>query len=75
MFLDVIFSVHTDHSPLVNLFERCLNDTSPHSQCLLLHLNQYQMGIQYINHKCIPIADCISWLIDFTTGKDDPNLN
>ena len=32
------FSVHTDHSPLVNLFEKCLNDTSPHLQCLLLHV-------------------------------------
>ena len=26
------FTVHTDHSPLVNLFEKCLNDTSPQLQ-------------------------------------------
>ena len=26
------FTVHTDHAPLVNLFEKCLNDTSPRLQ-------------------------------------------
>ena len=26
------FSVHTDHAPLVNLFKKCLNDTSPRLQ-------------------------------------------
>ena len=30
------FTVHTDHSPLVSLFEKCLNDTSPRLQCLML---------------------------------------
>ena len=30
------FTVHTDHLPLVNIFQKCLNDTSPHLQCLLL---------------------------------------
>ena len=34
------FSVHADHLPLVSLFEKCLNDTSPHLQCLLLCLSQ-----------------------------------
>ena len=26
------FMVHTDHAPLINLFEKCLNDTSPRLQ-------------------------------------------
>ena len=26
------FMVHTDHAPLVNLFNKCLNDTSPRLQ-------------------------------------------
>ena len=30
------FMVHTDHSPLVSLFKKCLNDTSPRLQCLML---------------------------------------
>ena len=30
------FTVHTDHSPLVSLFEKCLNDTSPCLQRLML---------------------------------------
>ena len=37
------FMVHTDHAPLVNLFEKCLNDTSPCLQRLLLRLSQYKI--------------------------------
>ena len=54
------FTVHIDHSPLGNLFEKCLNDTSSRLQCLLLHLTQYQMQVKYVRHKCIPIVDCMS---------------
>ena len=50
------FTVHTDHSPLVSLFEKCLNDTSPQLQRLMLRLSQYQMQVKYITHKCVPIA-------------------
>ena len=32
------FMVHTNYSPLVNIFQKCLNDTSPHLQHLLLRL-------------------------------------
>ena len=38
------------------------------------YLSQYQINIQYVTHKCVPIADCMSWLIDLKTGKD-PSLN
>ena len=69
------FHVHTNHLPLVNLFKNCLNDTPPWLQHLLLHLNQYQMSIQYVRHKCVSIADCMSHLIDVTSGKADPSLN
>ena len=69
------FSVYTDHSPLVSLFQKCLNDTSPHLQWLLLRLSQYQMDVKYVTHKCVPVADCMSRLIDIKTGKDDPSLN
>ena len=33
------------------------------------------MTVKYVTHKCEPIADCISWLTDSTTGKDNPTLN
>ena len=68
------FMIHTDHSPLVNLFQKCLNDTSPHLQHLLLRLSQYEMDVKYVTHKCVPVADCMSCLIDVTSGKDDPIL-
>ena len=69
------FTVHTDHSPLVSLFQKCLNDTSPCLQYLLLRLSQYEMDVKYVTRKCVPVADCMSCLIDVTSGKDDPSLN
>ena len=69
------FNVHTDHSPLVNLFKKCLNDTLPRLQRLLLRLSQYQMDIHYGIQKCVLIADCMSQLINEKTGKDDPTLD
>ena len=69
------FTVHTDHSPLVNIFQKCLNDTSPHLQHLLLRLTQYQMNIVYVTHKWVLMADCLSWLVDAKMGKEDPTLN
>ena len=38
-------------------------------------LNQYQMSVQYVTHKHVPIADCMLRLIDLKTGKEDPSLN
>ena len=69
------FVIHTDHSPLVSLFQKCLNDTLPRLQCLLLCLSQYQMDVQYVTQKCVPIADCMSRLTDSKTGIDDPSLS
>ena len=69
------FTIHTDHSPLVNLFQKCLNDTSPCLLHLLLRLSQYQMDVKYVTHKCVPVVDCMSCLIDITSDKDDPSLN
>ena len=68
------FVIHTDHSPLVNLFQKCLNDTSPQLR-LLLQLSQYQKDVQYVTQKCAPIADCMSRLTDSKTGIDDPSLS
>ena len=33
------------------------------------------MAVKYVTHKCVPIADCMSHLIDSTTEKDNPTLN
>ena len=66
------FTVNTDHAPLVNLFEKCLNDTSPHLQRLLLRLSQY---VQYVTSKCVLIGNCLSHLIDHTSAREDESLN
>ena len=33
------------------------------------------MDVQYVTQKCVPIADCMSRLIDLKTGIDDPSLS
>ena len=69
------FTVHTDHSPLANIFKKCLNDTSPRLKCLLLRLSQYEMEVQYITQKHVPIADCLSRLVVNATAVEDESLN
>ena len=69
------FTVHTDHSPLANIFKKCLNDTSPRLQHLLLRLSQYEMEVQYVTQKHIPIADCLSRLVVDDTAVEDESLN
>ena len=69
------FMVHTDHSPLANIFKKCLNDTSPRLQCLLLRSSQYEMDVHYVTQKHIPIADCLSRLVVDATAVEDESLN
>ena len=33
------------------------------------------MHIKYVTHKCVPIADCMSRLVDLKSGIEDPTLN
>ena len=67
--------IHTDHLPLVNIFQKCVNDTYPCLQHLLLRLTQYQMNVIYVTQKCVPMANCLSHLVDAKMGKEDPSLN
>ena len=69
------FTVHTDHAPLVNLFQKCLNDTSPCLQRLLLRLSQYEMNVNYVTSKHVPVADCLSRLINAKSACEDETLN
>ena len=69
------FTVHTDHAPLVNLFNKCLNDTSPRLQRLMLRLSQYEMNVEYVTQKCVPVTDCLSRLINPNSAQEDETLN
>ena len=69
------FTIHTDHAPLVNLFNKCLNGTSPRLQRLMLRLSQYEMNIEYVTQKCVPIADCLRRLISPNSAQEDEPLN
>ena len=69
------FTVHTDHASLVNLSNKCLNDTGPHLQRLLLRLSQYKMNVKYVTSKHVPVADCLSRLINLKRAQEDDTLN
>ena len=69
------FMVHTDHAPLVNPFNKCLNDTSPRVQRLLLRLSQYEMNVEYVTSKHVPGADCLSRLVNSNSVQEDDTLN
>ena len=69
------FTVHTDHTPLVNLFNKCLSDTSPRLQRLMLRLSQYEMNVEYVTQKCVPVTDCLSRLIHPNSAQEDETLN
>ena len=67
--------VHTDHAPLVNLCNKCLNDTSPRLQQLLLRLSQYEMNVEYVTSKHVPVTDCLSRLVNSNSAQEDDTLN
>ena len=69
------FMVHTAHAPLVNLFQKCLNDTCPCLQQLLLRLSQYEMNVNYVTSKHVPVANCLSSLINAKSACKDETLN
>ena len=68
------FTVHTDHSPLVQIFAKQMNDVSPRLQCMLLRLSQYQFDVKYISQKHVPLADCLSRLCS-NNSEEDPSLD
>ena len=67
--------VHTDHAPLVNLFDKCLNDTSPRLQQFLLRLSQYKMNVNYVMSKHVQVAECLSRLINIKSAQEEDTLN
>ena len=69
------FMVHTNHSPLANIFKKCLNNVSPRLQHLLLRLSQYEIDVHYVTQKDVPIADCLSRLVVNATAVEDESLN
>ena len=66
--------VHTDHSPLVS----CLKNVwmiPYHDFKLDVTIVPLPKQVKYITHKCIPIADCMSRLVNLKSGVEDPTLN
>ena len=44
-------------------------------QQLLLRLSQYEMNVNYVTSKHVPVADCLSRLINVKSAQEDDTLN
>ena len=41
----------------------------------MLRLSQYEMNIEYVTSKCVPVADCLSRLVNTKSAQEDESLN
>ena len=41
----------------------------------MLRLPQYEMNIEYVTQKCVPVADCLSRLINPNSAQEDESLD
>ena len=41
----------------------------------MLRLSQYEMNVEYVTQKCVPVADCLSRLISPNSAQEDESLN
>ena len=41
----------------------------------MLRLSQYQMNVEYMTQKCVPVTDCLSRLISPNSAQEDETLN
>ena len=70
-------TVQTDHRPLVSILKKGLHSSPPRLQRMLLQLSKYDIDIQYVRGRDIPVADTLSrkFLSDtypeLTEGLDD----
>ena len=41
----------------------------------MLRLVQYEMNIEYMTQKCVPVTDCLCRLINPNSTQEDETLN
>ena len=41
----------------------------------MLRLSQYEMNVEYVTQKCVPVADCLNRLISPNSAHEDETLN
>ena len=41
----------------------------------MLRLSQYEMNINYVTIKHVPVADCLSRLVNIKSAQEDDTLN
>ena len=51
--------VHTDHKPLKSIIKKPLHKVSPRLQCMLLHLQKYDLTLKYVKSKFLQVADTL----------------
>lgn len=66
--------VHSDHKPLVSIFQKDLYNVTPRLQRLRLRLLKYDLNVTYKPGKYLYIADTLSRAYLITPDFDDPEL-
>ena len=53
-------TVHTDHKPLIPIFQKPIHSAPKRLQRMLLRLQKYELDVYHIPGKDMLIADCLS---------------
>ena len=52
--------VKSDHKPIESIWKKPLHTAPPRIQCMLLQLQKYDLHIEFVKGKSIPLADTLS---------------
>ena len=68
------FLVESDHKPLQSIFKHNINKAPPRTQCLLLHLQKYDIDLIFSLGNSIPVSDALSRAYLPNTEEGDKSL-
>lgn len=68
-------TIHTDHKPLVNIFQKPISLAPTRLQRMLLRLAKYNIDINYVSAKNVLIADTLSRLVKPESDSEVPDLD
>lgn len=68
-------TIHTDHKPLENIFQKPISLAPARLQRMLLRLSIYNITVKYVGAKSVLLADTLSRLVKPGSGKQIQGLD
>lgn len=68
-------NIHTDHKPLESIFRKPISLAPPRLQRMLLRLRTYDVHVEYVGAKHVPLADTLSRLVKPGSDPTIPGLD